>query len=175
MLYTPPYLYPWYTISTMEAPLLEHTLTTFEACEFLSLSERTISRYIKAGLLRPKLIKNPHGIPSYRFSTAELEDIRARQARRQGTGHTPLMAALEVAVVKEISETPQTPPIVVGQDRELIDILKGQLVVKDEQIKSLLDQTHEANVLLLKNQEIIKELQAPIPQEPPTQWGNQNV
>ena len=172
----------------MEASLLEYTLTTFEACEFLSLSERTISRYVKAGLLRPRLIKNPRGIPSYRFSKAELEDIRARQVRRQGTGHTPLMAALEVAIVKEISETPQTPPVVVGQDtrqpgqdnevicllKENNETLKGELTAKNKQIDSLLEREKESNILLLNFQKTIQQLQSPEPEQP-VQWGSGNV
>lgn len=123
-------------------------LTLKEVCQVLGKSKRTVSRYIKKGLIKPEIIKSQKGSLEYRFKKADLEslktpgtnkirqDIRGdtRQAIRQDTGQ-------ESEVITLLKETTQ--------------VLKDQLVIKDKQIKSLsgkidqlIERGRETNVLL---------------------------
>jgi len=126
----------------------EYSITYPEACNLLKKSKRTVSRYIKKGLIKPEIIKSQRGSVEYRFNQADLEslkipgtdktrqDIRedTRQAIRQDTGQ-------DNEVITLLKETTQ--------------VLKDQLVIKDKQIKSLsgkidqlIERGRETNVLL---------------------------
>jgi len=122
----------------------DHSITFIEACKILKKSKRTVSRYIKKGLIKPEIIKSQKGSLEYRFSQADLESLKipgtdkirqdTRQAIRQDTGQ-------DSEVITLLKETTQ--------------VLKDQLVIKDKQIKSLsgkidqlIERGRETNVLL---------------------------
>jgi len=140
----------------------DYNLTLFEACELLNRSKKSISRYIRRGLLHPQEIKSQQGTLEYRFSKADLEAFKLQETQdktRQETGDTPDQTTqsrqdepIEAtpAKTKEIKE--QTRPDEprqdkaqeTGQDSEIINLLKEttgllkeQLNKKDEQIKDL--------------------------------------
>lgn len=178
-------------IGTMEASLTDYTITLFEVCESLVVSKRTISRYVRLGMLHPQWTKSLKGTMEYRFSKAELDAIKAMGKTNAMRHDATPMASLEVATITEISkpdaterqtektqtpgETPQDAIICLLKENN--ETLKGELTAKNAQIKSLLDQNHETNVLLLKQQGIMAELQAAQQPEPeqPVQWGSGNV
>jgi chromosome segregation ATPase len=143
----------------------DYNLTLFEACELLNRSKKSISRYIRRGLLHPQQIKSQQGTLEYRFSKADLEAFKLQETQdktRQETGDTPdetrqsrqdePIEAIPTKT-KEIKE--QTRPAETdkpsqakaektGQDGEVINLLKettgllkDQLAKKDEQIKDL--------------------------------------
>ena len=70
----------------------DYNLTLFEACELLNRSKKSISRYIRRGLLHPQQIKSQQGTLEYRFSKADLEAFKLQETQdktRQETGDTP--------------------------------------------------------------------------------------
>ncbi|MBA7489813.1 hypothetical protein ES702_00347 [subsurface metagenome] len=103
-------------------------LTFIEACNLLKKSRRTVSRYIRKGLLKPERIKNKLGTLEYRFNKSDL---------------------LKFKKTKRTKKTKKTKP---GSD--IISFLKDQLKEKDEQINKLLERSRETNILLnrLQNQ-----------------------
>lgn len=118
----------------------EYTITFFEACGILKKSRKTISRYIKKGLIKPERIKSQRGTLEYRFNQADLEGLKpgidkirpdkTRQGIRQDS-----------EVITLLKETTQT--------------LRDQLNIKDKQIKSLgkkidglIERGRETNILL---------------------------
>jgi len=136
-------------------------ITLFEVCELLNRSKKSISRYIRRGLLHPKKVKSKQGTLEYRFSKADVEAFKAQEALKaeqtrpdrteetQETGHikTDFIENKEV-----LSETRQDTPDQTGHERqektgqenevitllkETKGILKDQLHKKDEQIKDL--------------------------------------
>jgi len=143
----------------------DYNLTLFEACELLSRSKKSISRYIRRGLLHPQEIKSQQGTLEYRFSKTDLEAFKLQETQdktRQETGDTPdetrqsgqtEATPIKEVEIKEIKE--QTRPDETdqprqdkaretGQDGEIITLLKEttgllkhQLAKKDEQIKDL--------------------------------------
>jgi len=143
----------------------DYNLTLFEACELLNRSKKSISRYIRRGLLHPQQIKSQQGTLEYRFSRADLEAFKAQETQdktRQETGDTPDETSqsgqteatpIKKAKIQEIKEetrpdkaeqTSQDKPQETGHDSEIINLLKEttgllkeQLVKKDEQIKDL--------------------------------------
>lgn len=142
-----------------------YNLTLFEACEYLNRSKKSLSRYIRRGLLHPQEIKSQQGTLEYRFSKADLEAFKAQETQdktRQETGDTPDKTSqsgqteatpIKEAKIKEITDetrpdkaeqTSQDKTQETGQDSEIINLLKEttgllkeQLVKKDEQIKDL--------------------------------------
>lgn len=58
--------------------------TLKEASEFLGVSEKTISRCVKRGILHPDKVATATGQTAYRFLTAELGELRDRTDK---TGH----------------------------------------------------------------------------------------
>jgi len=110
-------------------------LTYTEACKLLGKSRKTISRYIKKGLLKPKEVKNKKGTLKYLFKLNELKNLK----NKDRTDKT----------------RPDTISQVIRQDSEIIVLLKDQLIVKDKQIKSLgnkidqlIERSREANILV---------------------------
>ena len=99
-----------------------------EASKILGKSKRTVSRYIKNGLLNPERIESKRGTLEYRFSQANLSKFKK-------PGRT--------------EQTEQTRP-----DTDIISFLKDQIKVKDETISQLIERSRETNILLkgLQNQ-----------------------
>lgn len=74
----------------METQKEEHVLSMFEVCELLNKSKRSVSRYIRRGLLNPKSIKSRQGTLEYRFSEAEVKNFKIGQPRQEYTEGTRL-------------------------------------------------------------------------------------
>jgi len=123
---------------------IKSDLTFIEACNLLKKSKRTVSRYIKKGLITPEKIKSQKGSIEYRFKKSDLESLKipgtdklrqdTRQAIRQDTGQ-------DSEVITLLKETTKT--------------LRDQLAVKDKQIKSLgnkidglIERGRETNILI---------------------------
>ena len=73
----------------METQKEEYVLSMFEVCELLNKSKRSVSRYVRRGLLRPIQIKSRQGTLEYRFSEIEVKDFKEGQPRQdytEGTG-----------------------------------------------------------------------------------------
>lgn len=67
----------------------DFNITLFEACEFLNRSKKSISRYIRRGLLHPQEIKSQQGTLEYRFSDSELKAFKEKENEsRQDRGDT---------------------------------------------------------------------------------------
>jgi len=60
----------------------QYTMTLFEACEFLSVGKRTISRLVKDKKLNPQRERTPQGLWAYRFNKDDL--IAYRENRKLG-------------------------------------------------------------------------------------------
>jgi hypothetical protein len=58
----------------------DFNITLFEACELLNRSKKSISRYIRRGLLHPEKVKSQQGTLEYRFSKADIEALIDRMA-----------------------------------------------------------------------------------------------
>ena len=108
-------------------------LTFIEVCKILKKSRKTISRYIRKGLLKPKRIKSKRGTLEYRFNQADLKNLKPGIDKTR-TGKTGQ---------------------VIRQESVVIDILREQLNIKDKQIKSLsgkidklIERSRETNILL---------------------------
>ena len=143
----------------------DYNLTLFEACELLNRSKKSISRYIRRGLLHPQQIKSQQGTLEYRFSKADLEAFKLQETQdktRQETGDTPDETSqsgqteatpskeAEIKAIKDetrpdkAEQTSQDKTQETGQNSEIINLLKettgllkDQLAKKDEQIKDL--------------------------------------
>ena len=108
-------------------------LTFTEVCELLKKSKRTVSRYIKKGLITPERIKSQRGTLEYRFKQTDLKNLKPGIDKTR-TGKTRQ---------------------VIRQDSEIINLLKDQLNIKDKQIKSLgskidqlIERSRESNILI---------------------------
>jgi len=181
----------------------DYAMTLFEACEYLNKSSRTISRYIRRGVLHPMAIKSRQGTLEYRFSKAELEAIKkendeARQVEYDQTmpnygtpvgaqfasvAYAPPAAPRATFIPnipygipaenKEEDVSPKQTPTsgtpashdtagtatkdgdIISLLKETTDMLRGQLKVKDDQIKDLgtkidqlIERGRETNILL---------------------------
>ena len=143
----------------------DYNLTLFEACELLNRSKKSISRYIRRGLLHPQQIKSQQGTLEYRFSKADLEAFKLQETQdktRQETGDTPdetsqsgqteatpskeaeIKAITDETRPDKAEQTSQDKTQETGQNSEIINLLKettgllkDQLAKKDEQIKDL--------------------------------------
>lgn len=108
-------------------------LTFTEVIKLLGKSRKTISRYIRKGLLKPERIKSQRGTLEYRFNQADLEGLKF------GIDKT----------------RPDKTRQAIRQDSEVISILRDQLIVKDKQIKSLgnkidqlIERGRETNIMI---------------------------
>lgn len=149
----------------------DFNITLFEACELLNRSKKSISRYIRRGLLHPQEIKSKQGTLEYRFSKADIEAfkaqeaLKAEEARQDRTEGTDQTGHIKTGFVKNkgvLSQSRQDTPEQTGQDSEVITLLKEttgllkeQLVKKDEQIKDLggkidqlIERDRETNIIL---------------------------
>jgi len=106
----------------------ENNVTLFQACKLLKVSKRTVSRYIKNGLIKPERIKNKLGTLEYRFNKSDL---------------------LKFNKTKRTNKTYKTKP-----ESDIISFLKEQIKEKDEQINKLLERSRETNIMFnrLQNQ-----------------------
>ncbi|MBU4361940.1 helix-turn-helix domain-containing protein [bacterium] len=117
--------------------VIKSDITFIEACKILGKSERTLSRYIRKGLINPEKVKSDRGTIQYRFNQADLESLKI-----PGTDK----------IRQDIrGDTRQA----IRQDSEVINILRDQLTIKDKQIKSLsgkidqlIERSRETNILL---------------------------
>ena len=100
----------------------EYNITFSETCKILKKSGRTISRYIKQGILKPERIRSKRGTLEYRFSKANL---------------------LKFKKPERTEKTEQTRP-----ENDIITFLKDQIKVKDETIKELLERDRETNIMI---------------------------
>ena len=81
----------------------DYNLTLFEACELLNRSKKSISRYIRRGLLHPQQIKSQQGTLEYRFSKADLEAFKLQETQDKTGQDEPIKPLKE-------KKTRQTKP-----------------------------------------------------------------
>ena len=142
----------------------DYNITLFETCELLNRSKKSISRYIRRGLLHPQEVKSGQGTLEYRFSKDDIEAFKILEAqpdetrpdrthKTRETGHFGDQTGqqnsdnrAETTRGDRTEETDQTghKPEQTGHDSEVISLLKEttgllkeQLIKKDEQIKDL--------------------------------------
>jgi len=124
--------------------VIKSDLTFIETCNLLKKSKRTVSRYIKKGLITPERIKSQRGSLEYRFNQADLErlkipgTVKLRQDIREDTRQAIRQDSEVIILLKETTQ-----------------VLKDQLVIKDKQIKSLsgkidqlIERGRETNILI---------------------------
>lgn len=118
-----------------------YTITFIEACKLLNKSKRTVSRYIKKGLIKPERIKSQRGTLKYKFKQADLESLKIPGIDKKRQDQTRQDIRQDREVITLLKETTQT--------------LRDQLNVKDKQIKSLgnkidglIERGRETNILL---------------------------
>ena len=176
----------------------DFNITLFETCELLNRSKKSISRYVRRGLLHPERVKSQQGTLEYRFSKADIEAFKAQEAlkadqtrqdqtrqdtadRPDGTPEIQDRNQLEPLMGLKIEETRQDTPDQTGQAKqdsqvitllkettqtrrgneaisflkEIIEFLRDQLKIKDEQISSLggkidqlIERDRETNIIL---------------------------
>ena len=165
----------------------DFNITLFETCEFLNRSKKSISRYIRRGLLHPERVKSQQGTLEYRFSKADIEAFKAqevlkaeqaeqtRQDRTEETRETGHTKSHFIENKEVFSETRQDTPEQTGHESEVITllkettgILKEQLQKKDEQISSLggkidelIERDRETNFILKALQDKVFLLEQP--------------
>lgn len=137
----------------------DFNLTLFEACEYLNKSKKSISRYIRRGLLHPDKVKSQQGTLEYRFSKADIEAFKAQDAQRadktgqdrteetRETGHLPEQTRhFKESFIENkevLEETRQDTPEQTGQERqdrtgqggEVITLLKETAGFLKDQLK----------------------------------------
>jgi predicted DNA-binding transcriptional regulator AlpA len=109
----------------------DYNITYLEAEKLLGKSRKTISRYIRKGLLNPKKVKSKKKTLEYRFKRSELKSFKK---------------------LDRIDKTRQDKK---RPDIDIIDLLKNQLDIKDKQIDSLgnkidqlIERNRETNILI---------------------------
>lgn len=123
---------------------LESDITFFEACQILQKSKRTVSRYVRKGLLKPKKIKSKRGTVEYRFRLVELQNLKV-------SGKDKIRGDIGGDIRQDIRQDSE----VIGLLKETTKVLRDQLIVKDKQIKSLgnkidglIERSRETNILI---------------------------
>ncbi len=154
----------------------DFNITLSEACEILNRSKKSISRYIRQGLLHPEKIKSQQGTLEYRFSKADIEAFKAREAQNaEGTRETGHTKSNFVENKDVLEQTRQDTSDKTGHDgevitllKETIELLKEQLAKKDEQIKDLgwkidqlIERDRETNILIEQLQRKVLMLEKP--------------
>lgn len=157
----------------------DFNITLSEACKLLNRSKKSISRYIRQGLLHPEKIKSQQGTLEYRFSKADIEAFKAREAQNaegtRETGHTKSNFVENKDIKDILEQTRQDTSDKTGHDgevitllKETIELLKEQLAKKDEQIKDLgwkidqlIERDRETNILIEQLQRKILMLEKP--------------
>jgi excisionase family DNA binding protein len=108
-------------------------LTFKETCNILGKSKRTVSRYIKKGLLNPEKVRGQKGI-EYRFNRTEVESIKNPETTGQETGQNQKVDIKDDDTLSLLKDN--------------MKLLQKQLKSKDQQIKKLLDRQRETNYLM---------------------------
>jgi DNA-binding transcriptional MerR regulator len=111
----------------------EKDIDIYQVCNILGKSKRTISRYIKKGLLNPEKVRGQKGI-EYRFNRSEVESLKNPETTGQETGQNQ----------KTIIKDDDTLSLL----KDNMKLLQKQLKSKDQQIKKLLDRQRETNYLM---------------------------
>lgn len=189
----------------------DYTLTLFEACEYLNKSSRTISRYIRRGILHPLAQKSRQGTLEYRFSKSELEAVKKYNDQTRLLDYGSDSLTYQQPTIPQVNQFSPIPPVLpVGnstpvqmetttisgvktdsnevkrQDvnnqpddktdediitllKETTEMLRGQLKVKDDQIKDLgtkidqlIERGRETNILLKGMQDKMLRLEQPV-------------
>jgi len=147
----------------------DFNLTLFDACELLNKSKKSISRYIKQGLLHPERVKSQHGTLEYRFNTADIETLKTQELNAEETGQDRTQETRRDRPDKT-RETGQGDDIIMLL-KETTGLLKEQLTKKDDQINALggtinqlIERDRETNILLgqLQSKVLMLELKEPI-------------
>jgi len=147
----------------------DYNLTLFEACEYLNRSKKSISRYIRRGLLHPQRIKSQQGTLEYRFSKDDFEAFKLKESqdKTDQSGQTEATPTKE-AKTKEIIEETRHDSEIINLLKETTGLLKEQLVKKDEQIKDLggkidelIQRDRETNILIGQLQSKVLMLEQP--------------
>ena len=113
---------------------IKSNITFIEACNLLKKSKRTITRYIKKGLLNPEKVKTEKGVLEYRFNRSELENLKKPDTIGQTTGQN-------IKIEKKDDDA-------LSLIKENMKLLQKQLKAKDTQIKQLLEKQRETNILM---------------------------
>ncbi len=71
------------TIKLMETDKTNYHLSLFETCEVLSKSQRSITRYVRRGLLSPKILRSNRGTTEYRFAENDVQALKASLTSNQ--------------------------------------------------------------------------------------------
>jgi len=115
--------------------MTDRKITLKEVSQELGKSKRTISRYIKKGILNPEKVKSENGIPEYRFNPLEIEKIKNNnQAIGQKTRQ------------KTKNDTKKNDSLSLLTDT--VKLLEKQLKAKDRQINKMLERQRETNILI---------------------------
>ena len=61
-----------------------YNITLFEACEKLNKSRKTVSRYVRRGLLHPRKVRSKQGTLEYRFNQQDLQDFKSGHVGQAG-------------------------------------------------------------------------------------------
>jgi len=155
----------------------DFNVTLFETCELLNKSKRSVSRYVRRGLLCPKMVKSLKGTLEYRFRKEDIEMFKAQgwaeDKTRQDTEDKTRQDTEDKTRQDTEDKTRQDTEDKTRQDTEIINILKetttflkDQLKAKDEQIKDLggkidelIQRDRETNILLRGLQDKVFALQ----------------
>jgi len=147
----------------------DFNITLFEACKLLNKSKKSISRYIKHGLLHPERVKSQQGTLEYRFNKADIEAFKAQELNAEETGQDKTQETRRDRPDKT-QETGQGNDIIMLL-KETTGALKEQLIKKDDQINALggtinqlIERDRETNILLgqLQSKVLMLELKEPI-------------
>jgi DNA-binding transcriptional MerR regulator len=110
-------------------------LTLKEVCQELEKSKRTITRYIKKGILNPEKAKSENGVLEYRFDLLEIEKIKNNnQAIGQTTRQNTKNYTKKDDSLSLLTDT--------------VKLLEKQLKAKDRQINKMLERQRETNILI---------------------------
>jgi hypothetical protein len=127
-----------------EVKEVKNEINFIEACKILGKSERTLSRYIKKSLIIPEKIKSQKGSIEYRFNRTELEAFKIPGTDKIRTD----------TIDDKRQDTGQNRDVITLL-KETTEVLKDQLKIKDEQIKSmskkidqLIERSRESNILI---------------------------
>ena len=122
----------------------QSVITLNEVCNILGKSKRTITRFVKKGLLRPEKVRGQKGI-EYRFNRTEVESLKNTDTTGQETGQNQKVEIKNNDTLSLLKDN--------------MKLLEKQLKAKDRQIKQLLDRQRETNVLMgqLQNRVLLLE------------------
>ena len=117
-----------------------------QTCNILGKSKRTITRYIKKGILNPEKVKSENGLLEYRFKKSEIENIK-----------NPDTTTSQTTRQKTKNDTKKDDTLSLLKDN--MKLLEKQLKAKDRQINQMLERQRETNILIgqLQNKVLLLE------------------